>query len=191
MNRILLLSGSPKYKNSASENYLDILYEKLDKNYYIEEDKMLFFNDNIKKKIDSADIIVISTPLYADALPSHVLDFLLKISDLNLSNKLLYAVINCGFLEGIHNVVALEILNNYCLAHGLKFMGGLGIGGGPVGFKKVIYNYPIYKNLGILANAINYQKVYTNNYISPLIPRFIYINVANYRWKREITTLKK
>ncbi len=191
MNRVLLLSGSPKYKNSGSEYYLDILYEELDKNYYIEEEKMLYFNDTLKKKVNDADIIVLSTPLYADALPSHVLAFLMKMGDLDLSNKILYVMVNCGFLEGIHNVVALRIIKNYCEAHGIKYMGGLGIGGGPVGYKKIFYNYPIYKQIKNLGSAINYQKPFENNYVSPLIPRFLYINIANYRWKREINTLKK
>ena len=190
MNKILLLNGSPKYKDSASEHYLDILYNNLDKNYYIEEERMLFLNDTLKHKIKNADILVISTPLYADNLPSHVLDFLIKIGDLNLTNKMIYLIINCGFLEGIHNIVAFKTINNFCNYHHIKFMGGLGIGGGPIGYRKVLYNYSIYHNIKQLSDAINYQKEYKIKYISPLIPRFIYIKVANIRWKRAIKSFK-
>lgn len=190
MNKILLLNGSPKFKDSASEHYLDILYDNLDKNYYIEEERMLFLNDTLKKKIKDADILVIATPLYADSIPSHVLDFLIKIGDLNLSNKIMYLVVNCGFLEGIHNIVAFNVIRNYCDYHGIKFMGGLGIGGGPIGYRKTIYNYLIYKNIKLLGDFINYQKMFETKFISPLIPRFIYIGIANIRWKKAIKSFK-
>lgn len=190
MNRILFLSGSPKYKDSCSEHYLELLETHLNKDFYIEEEKMLHFNDHVIEKIGNADIIVISSPLYADSLPSHVINFLINMSSLDLTNKSMYAIINCGFLEGIHNIVSLEILSNYCDANKMEYMGGLGIGGGPVGYQHKLYNYPIFKCIKALANKINYKESYFNNYTCPLIPRFIYIGVANYRWGREIKSLK-
>ena len=111
MNKILLLNSSPKYKDSASEHYLDLLYKHLDHNYLIEEEQMIL-KDSVINKIKNADIIVIASPLYADSLPSHVIKFLSSVNNLDLNNKLLYLIMNCGFLEGIQNKVAFKIIKN-------------------------------------------------------------------------------
>lgn len=189
MNRILLLNGSPKNKDSASEKYLEILYRHLDQNYYIEEE-MMIYKESIVKKINDADIIVIASPLYADSFPSHVITFFSKISDANLSDKLLYVIMNCGFLEGIHNIVAFKIIKNYCKCHGIKYMGGLGIGGGPVGYRKTWYNLSIYSGIKKMARYINYQNYFSEKYVGPLIPRPIYIWIANIRWSHAIKSFK-
>lgn len=190
MNRILLLNGSPKYKDSASEKYLNMVYDYLDDNYYVEEINMLKVTKTTKKIVENSDILIISTPLYVDSLPSHVLRFLIEISSLNLKNKLVYVISNCGFHEGINNIVLMDIVKNYCLRNEMQFMGGLGIGGGPVAYNKHGYTRNIHKEIKELSNKINYRLPYKNFYTHLSIPKTIYKWVANIAWYRKINSSK-
>ena len=191
MNRIVMLNGSPKKKGSASEQYLNMIYENLDNNYYIEEYDMNKLTNSIKKSILNADMLIIATPLYIDCLPSHVIKFLMELGDNDISGKEAYFLVNCGFLEGVHTDVSVEILKNYCDYHHLIYKGSLGIGAGPIAYKKRFYNYFVKKELNIFSNYINYHKNYEDDYVRPLIPRFIYILFANINWFIQIKSFKK
>ncbi len=190
MNKIILINGSPKYNNSASEKYLELIYENLSKDYLIEEIDCNNFANSKYQMIKQADIIIFAFPLYVDALPSHVIDFISRFANQEIHSKKVYVLANCGYYEGIHNEVALDVIKNFCLKNDCTYMGGLGIGCGPIGFKNKFYNKKIHQQIKKLSAAINYQNYYDNYYIEASFPRFIYILIANLNWYYQIK-LKK
>lgn len=190
MNKICLINGSPKYKDSASEKYLDIIYHELDEAYKVDEiDTFRILPSNLKT-ISEADILVFASPLYIDSLPSHFIKYLVELENYGISNKLIYAIFNCGYYEGIQNELGLKIIENFSIKTNSKYMGGIGIGGGPVGFHHKFYAIPIIKMVKKMGSYINTQSNFNNHYVNLLLPRWIYIGVANFRWFKKIKSLK-
>ncbi|WP_051200901.1 MULTISPECIES: hypothetical protein [unclassified Butyrivibrio] len=89
--------------------------------------------DNILKELEDADAVVFTMPLYVDGVPSHVLPFLKKMETWckNLNPEInVYVIANNGFIEGRQNEPLMQIMENFCIRCGIKWCGGLGIGGG-------------------------------------------------------------
>ncbi len=90
-------------------------------------------HERVLSEIPDADNVVFSMPLYVDGVPSHLLPFLKKMEmfcreqkkDLNV-----YVIANNGFIEGKQNEPLMQIMENFCDRSGIKWCGGLGIGGG-------------------------------------------------------------
>jgi hypothetical protein len=132
--KVLILNGSPKIKGGASHFFANVLrlmlcgcvtsYGSLrNKNDY----------SKILEQLRDIDALVISAPLYVDAMPSHVQEFLTlaecycKENDLHFA---LYVISNNGFIEGIQNKVHLQMYQCWCERSSIKWGGGIGIGGG-------------------------------------------------------------
>ncbi len=72
-------------------------------------------------------------PLYVDGVPSHLLPFLEKMEELCREQNIdlnVYVIANNGFIEGKQNEPLMQIMENFCDRSGIKWCGGLGIGGG-------------------------------------------------------------
>ena len=90
-------------------------------------------HERILSEISDADSVVFSMPLYVDGVPSHLLPFLKKMElfcheqdkDVNV-----YVIANNGFIEGKQNEPLMQVMENFCDRSGIKWCGGLGIGGG-------------------------------------------------------------
>ena len=179
MPNIIGINGSPKINRGASFNYLKYYTSKvINSNLY---------NSKDIKYIKKNDIIIFSFPLYVDSIPSHFLKFLIELEKNKVNNKSIYAICNLGFHEGIQGKIALDIIRNYCIKTNNNYMGGLCIGGGPIGY--LIYpiiNIRIKKQIKKLFNAILNNDSFNNTYVSPLIPKRIYLMCANYKFKKEI-----
>ena len=70
-------------------------------------------NPDIFHQLQSFDTIVLSFPLYFDALPSHLLSFLLQWEKERKRAAVkvnLYVIVNCGFFEGKQNRYALQVV---------------------------------------------------------------------------------
>lgn len=130
--KIALLNGSPRVK-SASGFILSQIKSKLEnKAEFIE---FIIYKKNIEEKdveeILSCDTILLASPLYVDALPSHVVQAMVcieeNIHDLQ-KNIEVFAVSNGGFAEGHNNFIAFKIIANWCEKCGFKWNYGVGIG---------------------------------------------------------------
>ena len=94
---------------------------------------------HLLQAVDGADLFVLSTPLYVDALPYLVTRCAERIaahrtatperSEARSAVPFL-ALVNCGFPEWEHNRTALEICRVFARQAGFAWMGGLGYGGG-------------------------------------------------------------
>ena len=90
-------------------------------------------HEAILKELADADAVVFSMPLYVDGVPSHVHPFLKEMEEWCRDGDRavsVYVIANNGFIEGRQNEPLMQIMENFCIRSGLKWCGGLGIGGG-------------------------------------------------------------
>ncbi|MFT8348726.1 flavodoxin [Clostridium saccharoperbutylacetonicum] len=199
MINLCFINGSPKKEKSNSSYLIKELSNLLNsttqtKEYFINN---IMKDDSLIEEIISCDKIVFVSPLYADCFPSAMLDFMSKFEDiLNKKNtpKIdMYCIVNCGFLEGTQNRIAIDIMENYCKILGFNWRFGIGIGGGefmgsskdmPINsrLKKPVYN----AFLTMKEDIENISKSHIDNLlISPKIPKFLFKFAANISWKSQ------
>jgi multimeric flavodoxin WrbA len=149
--KFLIFNGSPRKKGTSYSFARTIA--KLVKEYgntaeiihiieYLEEGKSI---ESLKETISKSDILVLSCPLYVDSLPHPVIWFfeeLMRDYKNVLKGKSFFAVGQCAFPYA-------ELLNTLlgscrCFAEAaeMKWLGGLGYGGG------VMINGELMENLG-------------------------------------------
>lgn len=188
--KTLIINGSPKTKNSNSE----ILVNKL--NHYLNTDTIHINIKNYKEDftdiINNYETIIFVFPLYVDGIPSHLLE---SLTNLKISNKNVYTIVNCGFPEGEHTKQGLDIIKKYCIHNDLNYKGGLGIGGcgGLNGMNKnkllKFTSKNINKYIKELSNSILNNKKFENVLTKINIPNNIYKYVANLSWKKDLNKI--
>lgn len=175
--KIVFVNGSPKADKESCSHKMIQYFSNAIKDHYdtcIEANALkLCLKPTEKitchfKEALSADTLVIVAPLYVDSMPSSALDYLRSFecfikqhSELVTHPLKVYGFINCGFLGGHQNTLALEILENFSLRCNFIWCGGLGIGSG-VMFAETIdsvpreakMQQPIYKGLDDFIDAL-------------------------------------
>jgi hypothetical protein len=131
-----------------------------------------------------AEVLVLAFPLYADAIPSHLMGALVRLATLRSPGphrlRMVYALVNNGFFEGEQNHLAFEILGHWCRAQGWGWGGGIGHGAGEmVGqLGSVPLGHGPLKNLGRalipLAEAISKATPGETRFLRPNFPRFLW-----------------
>ena len=104
---VLILNASPKSKGSASAFYSSLLRLFLI-GCKVKTHPLRGARDYEKAFVllSWTDAVVISAPVYVDAAPSHVTAFLEQAEQLCHEKSCqfkLYAISNCGFIEGHQN----------------------------------------------------------------------------------------
>ena len=183
-----LISGSSKTKSSNSKYFLNYISDYLEEYviYDLKFDKYKDILDNIKL----SSTIVIAFPLYADSPNSLTLKFLDYIFDnkINLSDKKIYAIINCGFKEGEQNITALNIIKRWCDKVGITYSGSILIGAGEiVGNPK--YNFickKAFKHLHKFSVSISNNEVVSDIITTmDLLNSSMYCFLANRSWNKK------
>ena len=191
---IVLINGSPKKKDSASEIVLTELKSLLGDNNITEISLDSPKLEN-SEKFSGQEILVFSFPLYIDGIPSHLLSCLCELEKYfrqNPSDTMVYALSNNGFFEGEQNKYAIELVKNWCIKSGLKWGGGLGVGAGGMlgGLKNVPAGKGPKKNIslafGKLSENILSKKENGITFVSPNLPRLMYIMVAHIEFRHMI-----
>lgn len=201
MINLCIINASPRGRNNSKSDFIINNFVKLLSNdvkvtkYYSAD---ILKNPDLFEEVIKNDTLLLASPLYADSLPSSALRFLYSFDDFlkkqkNNINLNVYGIINCGFLEGSQNKIALQILKNFCIRTNLNWHFGIGIGAGEALPELGKINAPkgmnceIYKALSSLASSIQLEnKAESNNsnlFVNPSMPKFIYIMAGNHGWK--------
>lgn len=173
---ILVLNCSPKGEKSNSKYFTNLLLKELP-NENIEVIYLLRIKDfsEVKNKIKEVEKIVIVSPLYVDVLPANLLELMVYLYENNkddlLHNKKVYGILNCGFLEGKQNKIAINVLKAWCKRMNINLSGAIGIGAGEmmniIKFMpyKIGPNRSLYKAMKAIGNSIssgeNMDVIYT------------------------------
>lgn len=186
---ILYINGSPKMENSNSNYFLNKIKNK-EKIKYVYRDK---FND-ILKDIKKINTIVLCFPLYVDGPTCKIIEFMeyIEKNNIDISNKKIYTIINCGFWEAKHNRTASLIIENFAKKNKAKYMGSFNIGAGEIIGK--CEKFWLYKLISIpflikikqFKESINNgSEITLETTIRPMTKR-LYIFMANINWKRQM-----
>ncbi|MCE9577917.1 MAG: NAD(P)H-dependent oxidoreductase [Deltaproteobacteria bacterium] len=139
--RVAILNGSAKVKGtSASENLARALAVRLEQGGALVEQHVAteFIHDRGKalvaaRAIAEADLFVLVTPLYVDALPAlatHALELVAQVRNPDFPPAQFAVIINCGFPEPEQIRTALRIARHFAVRAGYAWAGGLPLGGG-------------------------------------------------------------
>lgn len=186
---ILYINGSPKIKYSNSEYFINKIKSDGSIKY--------LYSDNFVDIVNSLiqiDTIIFSFPLYVDAPPSKVIEFMEYIinNNISLKDKNIYVICNCGFLESKHNNIAIDIIKNFCDNNEANFKGFLKIGAGEIigkCNKSILYEFiSIFFELKIkkFKRYLNNKKnIYLDTTIRP-VPKWLYVIIANIYWRKKM-----
>jgi len=86
----------------------------------------------VAQQVAAAELFVLVTPLYVDALPALVVRALAHVAEAGAGAgpRRCAAIINCGFPEPEHVRTALRIVRHFCARAGYAWAGGLPLGAG-------------------------------------------------------------
>lgn len=192
---IALINGSPKTGENNSQYFADEMEKlllpaevvgiRLNRPHISEQEK---------ERLASCDALVFCFPLYVDAIPSQLLTVLVELETFFRDKQIkadVYAVINCGFYEGVQTHIAFDVLRNWAVRSGLCWRQGVGIGAGemfgqlggiPLGKGP---KTSLGKALNVLAANISQHGAGENIFVNPNFPRFGFLWIASLGWKRQ------
>ncbi len=172
--RIAAINGSPRGEESDSRELITTLQGAIGKGHewlivsQIQQERNP--NDSILDTISTCDALVVAFPVYMDALPASLMRFLGRYaaraarSGAIRRGQRVFAMANCGFYEGEHCEVSLDIMRRYCESCGLVWAGGIGVGTGEM-LRKIKTRRPdsgpkkpVYRAVKAVANAIVLDK---------------------------------
>lgn len=132
--KILIVSASPKKHFSTSAYFSQVLKLWLT-GHQVSVIQLRSIQDynKILEKLPAVDALVFAFPVYVDAIPSTVLDYLYKLQQDCMNNHFklkVYSIHPCGFYEGHQCGLTLDMLKNFCIRSNMEWGGGIGIGAG-------------------------------------------------------------
>ncbi len=148
--------------------------------------------------VDRANLFVLSTPLYVDALPYLVTRCAERMAAHRAAQEeksavRFLAMVNCGFPEWEHTRTALDICRAFSREAGFEWMGGLGLGGGEAIGGRAIEELGgqtrnLRRGLDLAAEALAAGRAVPEEVQAmlarPAIPHRLYTALGNVGWLR-------
>ena len=136
----LLLIGSPRREESTSALLGERLLAGLTARGFAGSTRQLLPAWNSSEQMTevlaaaaTADLLVLSFPLYFDHLPAPVIRFLERYAAQRPTGsrpQRMVALVHCGFPEATRNLPAVDTLRLFCARRGIGFSGALAMGMG-------------------------------------------------------------
>ena len=141
---------------------------------------------------DRAALILLASPLYVDSLPAPTIAALQTLVAHRagtgiVTNARSAALLNCGFLEPIHNLTCLQICECFARGARLEWAGGLMVGGGGMTNKRI--KEALLAAGGSLASDLPVSGFAQESLAAPVMPRWLYILGGNRMWIRQAKKL--
>jgi len=138
--------------------------------------------------IETASVVVLSTPLYVDSLPAPVIHALHGIATHRTGSggeniPRFLSIVNCGFVEPWQNEGAQRMLELFCSQARFEWAGSLSLGAAGAMTKKVRKAFDLVVEAlreGILIPDSVYELTKDR-----VIPQFLYILGGNHMWKKQ------
>lgn len=153
MEKILILNGSPRAPKSNSKLYAGLFsdycprpidYAAITRNNHLE----------LCAQMEKYTDVLLVFPLYADALPVGLLNFLKSLEKHPPRKKPVISVlINCGFLEAHQNDIAIRMLRLFCRNNGYETGSVLKLGSGEA-ILQTPFRYVAKRSIRKLAKAV-------------------------------------
>ena len=180
---IALLNASPKRIDSTSGVLLEEIEPMLKGR---NRTKLVSILDFSPFTMAGYDVLVVSSPIYFDGLPSELIRCLTQLEAYFHANPnptyLVYGIANGDAPESDRTRYALWSLQHFCNAAGVQWAGGLGIGGG--GLLRALaekgwehkWKAPVYDALSEFAEDIAARRLLKDHhYVELALPRKKYL----------------
>lgn len=199
---VLVVNGSPKGSRGATHALAALLGERLqahgarvEERFVLQSLKSEAATAGLLEAIDAADTVVLAFPLYVDSLPASLMRLLELVGERRAGREVgaqrLVALVQCGFPEAEHCVVAARICRLFSACIGMRWAGELRMGmGGAVdgnGLSGLPGAADILRGLDLAAEALASGGVIPPQaeelVARPLAPRWLYLVLGNLRWR--------
>ncbi len=156
VKNLLLLIGSPKGDKSTSNSLGQYILDNINKDTF-KTDKIFIPGELTKEKaknelitrVNDADLIILSYPLYVDTPPAVVIKAFEFIEDnLEIRPRKFIAIGNCGYPKASTIKDSQQICKNFAEQTGMDWLGGLSLGKGAI-----IMGKPLEKS-GFMVNKV-------------------------------------
>lgn len=188
----MILNGSPRAPKSNSLRYAELFmkYSRQAADYY----PITKTNHSrlLEKMAGYSDVLLVF-PLYADALPVSLLNFLKSLEACPPPRKPIVSIlINCGFLEHTQNEVAVRMLELFCRQNGYEMGSVLMLGSGEA-ILDTPFKYVAARAIRKLARAVDEGSRLRLAATMPLGPRLFKMAATVYwtRYGQRFGTSKK
>lgn len=191
-----IIIGSPKLNDSNSLIIAQRFNELFKNPMPIYHESVFRHDETAFEKLFDYDQLLVFAPLYNDELSANLIEFLNQLEQRIQKSKhhfLTYAVFNCGFMEGIQNQSALDIMNLFAIECGCDYQGGVGIGGGwlvsHLPAEEFMSNeilQPIAQALRMLADHVEMGIKLDNLYVQPQLTEQDYVNWVHRGWNMQL-----
>lgn len=216
--KIAMISGSPKVSGSASMYLLSQLEPLLQgcEITIVTADEVMWQKDETERKkcireMLRRDAVVLSFPLYFDAIPSNMLLFMREAEqimneiphevsmeldengDITVHRTVLHVIVNNGFYEASQNKTAIDMAHIWGNKCGFERGSGIAVGAGGMVQMAPMGKGPMH-NLGAAMNEFasdirsygSGKKACVRSQqvilVEPNFPRFLYIKCAHIGW---------
>lgn len=180
MANILILNGSPRAPRSNSKRYAELFckycsaktaYFNLSPNNHVE----------ICEKLSNFSDVLLVFPLYADALPVSLLDFLKTLEQHPPKQKPVVSVlINCGFMEYQQNDIAVRMVELFCKQNGYRMGSVLKIGSGEAILDTPFGGLAARKIKRLAASIVN--RTYQTMHITMPLTKRMFVRASTTYW---------
>lgn len=191
-----IIIGSPKLNDSNSLAIAQRFNEQFKDPMPIYHEALFRHGEIAYERLLDYDQLLVFAPLYNDELSANLIEFLNQLEKYIHQSKhrfLTYAVFNCGFIEGIQNKSALDIMNLFAIENGCDYQGGVGIGGGWLvshmpaeTFMTNEILHPIAQALRVLADHVEKGIKLDNLYVQPKLSEQDYIDWIHRGWNMQL-----
>jgi hypothetical protein len=149
--RLLVLIGSPRGLERSSSSQLAKLFAARFcppewTQDWVQIHEAVATEDGLSAllaRFESADVVLLASPLYVDSLPAPVIRALEVLAaheseEPSGGSARMASILNCGFVEATQNETAQGICRAFCERVGRAWVGGLSIGGAGVRTRRVV-----------------------------------------------------
>jgi hypothetical protein len=205
MSQAMLLVGSPKPGKSASRTFAEAVGMRLQAHGFstrLERVTPSFRNDarlgELLAGIAESDLVVLSFPVYWDAVPAPVLRLLeawaAAVADgsMPVAPRRLAVLTQCGFPEASHCQVAIDVCRIFAEKTGVAWEGALAFGMGGAIEGGFVEQSPLRSRLSALDAAVDALAASetipassAEAFARPLVPAWTYPLVGGFAWSRQ------
>lgn len=211
--RALLIVGSPRGKASTSLAFGRQLLHRLESAGFASGEmtvsatlKSTEDQHRLHESFDTADLVIVSFPLYVDQLPAPLIQVLNLVAERRKGLfgatpwpgpgvQKLVALVQCGFPETLQTRPAVDIMRQFARETGFGWAGALALGmGGAIGGKQLEKTGGLVRNVhraldiagAALVSGADIPAEVAQLLEKPLMPKWLYLIAANWGFRNEI-----
>ena len=177
----MIINGSPRAPKSNSRQYAELFL----KSCSIETGYFVITQTNhleLCRQMDDYSDVLFVFPLYVDAIPVTLLNFLKTLEKYAPRSKPTISIlINCGFIEPEQNDVAVKIMKLYSKQTGYPCGSVLKIGSGEA-ILTTPFRRAVRSKIEKLASSI-IEKNYLNLQVSMPLPKWMFLRASKTYWE--------